>query len=50
MARLEKIAELNEVPAGGRKSVIVDEFPALLLHAAGTYYCIKTSALTTASL
>jgi 3-phenylpropionate/trans-cinnamate dioxygenase ferredoxin subunit len=41
MPRLEKVADLNEIPAGGRKSVIVDEIPALLLHAAGTYYCIE---------
>ncbi|MFV0443453.1 MAG: non-heme iron oxygenase ferredoxin subunit [Planctomycetaceae bacterium] len=38
---MEKIAERDEVPDGGRKSVVVDEFPALLLHAAGAYYCIE---------
>lgn len=41
MAQLEKIADLNEVPDGGRKSVIVDELPALLLHAGGAYYCLE---------
>ncbi|MEZ6064941.1 MAG: non-heme iron oxygenase ferredoxin subunit [Planctomycetaceae bacterium] len=37
----EKIANLNEVPAGGRKSVIVDETPALLLRAGDDYYCLE---------
>ena len=41
MPHFEKVAELNEVPEGGRKSVVVDEFPALPLHAAGTYYCLE---------
>lgn len=38
---LEKVAELDEVPDGGRKSVIVDDLPALLLHIVGHYYCIE---------
>jgi 3-phenylpropionate/trans-cinnamate dioxygenase ferredoxin subunit len=41
MPQMEKIADLNEVPEGGRKSVIVDELPALLLHAGGAYYCLE---------
>ena len=41
MPEFEKIAERDEVPEGGRKSVIVDETPALLLHAGGAYYCIE---------
>jgi 3-phenylpropionate/trans-cinnamate dioxygenase ferredoxin subunit len=41
MPALEKIAELDEVTEGARKSVIVDELPALLLHAGGTYYCLE---------
>lgn len=41
MDAFEKIAELNEVPEGGRKSVVVDETPALLLHAGGAYYCLE---------
>ena len=41
MPNYEKIADLDEVPDGGRKSVIVDDLPALLLHAGGTYYCLE---------
>ncbi len=41
MADWERIAEADEVTEGDRKSVIVDETPALLLHLGGTYYCIE---------
>lgn len=41
MSPLEKIADLDELPDPGRKSVIVDETPALLLHAGGQYYCLE---------
>jgi 3-phenylpropionate/trans-cinnamate dioxygenase ferredoxin subunit len=41
MPEYEKIAEANEIPEGGRKSVIVDETPALLLRVAGQFYCIE---------
>ncbi len=41
MAEWERIAETDEVAEGGRKSVIVDDTPALLLHLGGTYYCIE---------
>lgn len=41
MADWERIAETDEVEEGGRKSVIVDETPALLLHLDGTYYCVE---------
>jgi 3-phenylpropionate/trans-cinnamate dioxygenase ferredoxin subunit len=36
-----RIASLSEVPPGGRKSVIVDEMPALLLRIGEDFYCIE---------
>ncbi len=36
-----KVAVVSEVPDGGRKSIIVDELPALLLHLGGEWYCIE---------
>ncbi|MBL8851832.1 MAG: non-heme iron oxygenase ferredoxin subunit [Planctomycetaceae bacterium] len=36
-----KVAAVSEVPDGGRKSIIVDELPALLLHLGGEWYCIE---------
>jgi len=41
MPAFEKIAAPDELPEGGRKSVTVDDIPALLLRAAGTYYCVE---------
>ena len=31
MPTFDKVADVNEIPDGGRKSVIVDELPALLI-------------------
>lgn len=36
-----KIASVSEVPPGGRKPVIVDETPALLLRIGDDFYCIE---------
>ena len=36
-----KVAAVSEVPDGGRKSIIVDELPALLLHIGDDWYCIE---------
>ncbi|MGD9856925.1 MAG: non-heme iron oxygenase ferredoxin subunit [Planctomycetaceae bacterium] len=41
MAQWEHIAGRDELAEGGRKSVVVDETPALLLHVGGAYYCIE---------
>ncbi len=41
MAAWEKIADADEVPEGGRKSVIVDDTPALLIRLGGDYFCIE---------
>lgn len=42
MSDYERMASLDEVPPGGRKSVILgDEIPALLLRAGDDYYCIE---------
>ena len=40
-SKLEKIAEPEELAAGERKSVQVDDIPALLLRVADEYYCIE---------
>lgn len=36
-----KVAEPQEVPAGGRLSVIIDDTPALLLRLDDHYYCVE---------
>lgn len=36
-----RVAAVSEVPAGGRKSIIVDELPALLLRIGNDWYCIE---------
>jgi 3-phenylpropionate/trans-cinnamate dioxygenase ferredoxin subunit len=37
----EKIAGADEVAPGGRKSVVVDELPALLVRIGEEYFCIE---------
>jgi 3-phenylpropionate/trans-cinnamate dioxygenase ferredoxin subunit len=41
MASVEQVATIAEVPPGGRKSVIVDDVPALLLRIGDDFYCIE---------
>jgi 3-phenylpropionate/trans-cinnamate dioxygenase ferredoxin subunit len=41
MADFEEVAHVDEVPPGGRKSVIVDETPALLLRVGDDFYAIE---------
>lgn len=41
MADFEKVAERDEIEPGGRKSVLVDEEPALLFRIGDNYYCIS---------
>lgn len=41
MPELNKIANPNEIPPGGRKSVVVDDLPALLIRVGDDYYCIE---------
>lgn len=41
MPQSVKVAAVSEVPPGGRKSIIVDELPALLLHIGDAWYCIE---------
>ncbi|MBX3437702.1 MAG: non-heme iron oxygenase ferredoxin subunit [Planctomycetaceae bacterium] len=41
MAQWERVADRQELIDGGRKSVVVDETPALLLHLARSYFCIE---------
>jgi 3-phenylpropionate/trans-cinnamate dioxygenase ferredoxin subunit len=37
----EKVAELDELDSPGRKPLIVDELPALLLRVGDDYFCIE---------
>ena len=41
MPNWERIAAVDEVAPGERKSVIVDELPALLLRVGDNYFCIE---------
>jgi 3-phenylpropionate/trans-cinnamate dioxygenase ferredoxin subunit len=42
MPDFERVAELDEVPNLGRKSIVIaDEVPALLLRVDDTYYCVE---------
>jgi 3-phenylpropionate/trans-cinnamate dioxygenase ferredoxin subunit len=41
MLEWEKIAGADEIPPGGRKSVVVDELPALLIRLGEEYFCIE---------
>ena len=41
MPELIKIADPHEIPPGGRKSVVVDDLPALLIRVGDDYYCIE---------
>lgn len=37
----EKIAELDELQPGERKSTVVDDLPALLFRVGDDYYCVE---------
>jgi 3-phenylpropionate/trans-cinnamate dioxygenase ferredoxin component len=41
MSDFEKVATLDEIPPGGRKSILVDETPALLLRIGNDFYAIE---------
>jgi len=41
MSDFEKVAEPEEIAAGGRKSIVVDELPALLVRVGNDYYAIE---------
>jgi 3-phenylpropionate/trans-cinnamate dioxygenase ferredoxin subunit len=41
MPDFEEIARIDEIPPGGRKSVIIDETPALLLRVGDAFYAIE---------
>ncbi len=41
MPEFVKVASVTEMPPGARKSVIVDETPALLLRVGDDFYCIE---------
>lgn len=41
MSAFELVAATTEIPPGGRKSVVVDDVPALLLRVGDDYYCIE---------
>jgi hypothetical protein len=41
MSEFEQIATVDEVPSGSRKSVVIDETPALLLHIGNDFFAIE---------
>ncbi len=42
MASFERVAEPDEIPSLGRKSIIInDEIPALLFRVDDAYYCVE---------
>ena len=41
MAEFESVASVAEIPPGGRKSVIVDDLPALLVRIGDDFFCIE---------
>lgn len=41
MSDWEYLAKADEIAPGGRKSVVVDELPALLLRIGDQYFCIE---------
>jgi len=40
-ALMERVAEPNELPAGGRKSIFIDDVPALLLRIGDQYFAVE---------
>lgn len=41
MSTFEKVAESGEIAAGGRKAILLDDVPALLLRIGDDYYAIE---------
>ena len=41
MTDFVELATVDEIPPGGRKPVIVDEVPALILRVGDSFYCIE---------
>jgi 3-phenylpropionate/trans-cinnamate dioxygenase ferredoxin subunit len=41
MSEFEKVAEVNELADGGRKSIVVDDRPALLVRIGSQYYAFE---------
>jgi 3-phenylpropionate/trans-cinnamate dioxygenase ferredoxin subunit len=41
MAEFEQVARVDEIVDGGRKSLIVDDVPVLLLRVGDDFYCIE---------
>lgn len=41
MSDFERIATVDEIPAGGRKPVVIDGIPALLLRVGDNFYAIE---------
>ena len=41
MAEFEQVARVDEISDGGRKSLVVDDIPVLLLRVGDDFYCIE---------
>jgi 3-phenylpropionate/trans-cinnamate dioxygenase ferredoxin component len=41
MPDFERVATLNEIPPGGRKSIVVDDLPVLLLRVGDDFFAIE---------
>ena len=41
MSDFERVATVDEIAPGGRKSVVIDEVPALLLRVGDSFYAIE---------
>jgi len=41
MSQFVKVAEVDEIPAGGRKPIVVDDMPALLLRVGDRYFAVE---------
>ncbi|MGE3313674.1 MAG: Rieske (2Fe-2S) protein [Planctomycetaceae bacterium] len=41
MPQFERVAAVSEIPPGGRKSVVIDETPALLLRVGDQFFAIE---------
>ncbi len=41
MAEWERTADIGEIAPGGRKSLVIDDLPALLIRVGDDYFCVE---------